>query len=266
MSTKRVHLVVAYDGTDYCGWAAQPGLPTVHSTLTEAVRQVSGEEIEITGASRTDSGAHAEGQSCHFDTAVPIRMEDWPRATNNYLPQDVAVVSASEARPDFHARHTATARTYRYRFHCGGRDPIRARFVHRTHIALDADAMREAAEAFCGDHDFRAFAEEIEPDTATRRTLYAIRVERADDEIELTVTASSFVRGMMRRIAGCLFEIGRGRRSAEDIPALLDPRRRDAMHWPVVLPARGLCLLRVHYERISAISPNDFPHPGDRTT
>jgi tRNA pseudouridine38-40 synthase len=247
LSTRRIQLVVAYDGTDYCGWAAQTGLPTVHRTLTEAVREVSREENEITGASRTDGGAHAKGQSCHFDTARPIRAGDWPRAINSHLPGDVAVLAAVERPPSWHARHDATGRTYVYRYLCGPRDPERARFVHRTHHDLDAEAMDRAAQTLVGEHDFRAFSEEVEPNATARREVRCIRVERAGDEVRLTVAASSFVRGMMRRIAGALLEIGRGKRSAGDLEALLDPNRRDAVQWPVVLPPSGLCLMQVHY-------------------
>ena len=104
LSTKRIKLVVSYDGTDFRGWAAQTGQRTVQSTLTEAVRRATGEDVEIVGASRTDSGAHALGQVCHFDTSVNMEVRNWPRVLNNLLETDVAVQSAEEVGDDFNCR------------------------------------------------------------------------------------------------------------------------------------------------------------------
>lgn len=126
---RRIKLTVAYDGTDFCGWAAQAGRRTVQSTLIEAVRRVSGEDTEIVGASRTDSGAHAKGQVCHFDTATPIEPARWTQALNRILPPDVAVCRAAYVSPRFHARFCAGDRRYRYRIATGDRTlrrPIRA--------------------------------------------------------------------------------------------------------------------------------------------
>lgn len=248
MSTKqRIQLVVAYDGTDFSGWAPQRGRRTVHGTLTEAVRQVSGVEIEITGASRTDSGAHALGQCVHLDDPVGIPPENWVRALNDRLPRDLRVVQASSAPEAFHARFWADSRDYVYRILIGRPDPLRGRFAFEGLVPLDLAAMREAAKPLVGEHDFRAFSQELPPEANSVRTLYAVEVQAGEGEARIEVRGTAFVRGMMRRIAGSLWEIGRGHRPVEWTRELIEGREP---HRPVVLPAQGLTLVRVNYDEM----------------
>jgi len=243
----RVKLTVAYDGTDFRGWAAQTGQRTVQSTLKEAVRQVSGEDCEIIGASRTDSGAHAKGQVCHFDTEVPEAR--WVLALNRAMPLDLRVESAKSVPDSFNSRFSAFDRWYRYRILLHQQDPFRLRYAHGTHVKLDLEKMQTAAAYLEGEHDFRAFTEELDPSvTNTVRDLYSVKVAQSRDEIWIDIVGTAFLRGMMRRMSGALLEIGRGKRSIEEVPALLSERRNDLM-WPEVLPARGLTLMRVRYGR-----------------
>jgi len=259
---KRIQLVVSYDGTDFRGWAAQTGQRTVQSTLREAVRRVSGEEIEIVGASRTDSGAHALGQVCHFDTEVGIEPEKWASVLNKVLPQDAAVVSSKQVAEDFHSRFSAMDRFYRYRILTTERDPIRARFVHGYGRPLNVPNMQLAAKALQGDHDFEAFTEELDPHVEnTRRILFSVGVRQARDEVWVDVVGTAFLRGMMRRMAGALLEVGRGYRPVEEVSRLLT-EERNSLQWPVVLPANGLCLMQVRYGR----HPKDNRSGDDRTT
>ena len=247
--TRRFKLVVAYDGADFCGWAANTGHRTVQGTLTEAVRRVSGEDCEIVGASRTDSGAHARGQVCHFDSTVAIPAEKWAGALNRILPPDLAVVSSAQVAEGFHSRFCAESRCYRYRIAIGSRDPMRARFVHTHWEPLDLAAMGEAAKALVGEHDYRAYTEELDPRIEnTVRRMHEVGVKAVRDEIWIDVRGTAFLRGMMRRMAGALLEVGRGLRLVRDVGDLLTARR-DEMHWSVVLPAKGLTLMRVRYGR-----------------
>ncbi|MDR3689943.1 MAG: tRNA pseudouridine(38-40) synthase TruA [Fimbriimonas sp.] len=259
---KRIQLVVSYDGTDFRGWAAQTGQRTVQSTLREAVRRISGEEIEIVGASRTDSGAHAKGQVCHFDTEVPIEPEKWARILNRVLEPDVAVVTSKQVDASFHSRFCAKDRMYRYRISTSVRDPIRSRFAHHYGRPLDVRLMNQAARALVGDHDFVAFTEELDPSVEnTRRTLFSIDVRQVRDEVWVDVVGTAFLRGMMRRIAGALLEVGRGYRPVEEVSRLLGEERNRLM-WPVVLPANGLCLMRIRYGR----NPKDNRSGDNRST
>lgn len=253
----RIKLTVAYDGTDFRGWAAQTGRRTVQSILTDAVRRVSGEENEIVGASRIDSGAHARGQVCHFDTTRPIEPERWVGALNRLLPADVVVVNAKSVHPEFNSRFWALDRTYAYRIVWGPRDPFRERIAYWTPRPLDQDAMRATAQNLVGRHDFRAFTEELDPKVVnTVREMFAVDVRELRDGATIVVRGTAFLRGMMRRMAGAILEAGRGKRDPESIRSLLDPERRDALTWPVVLPAKGLRLERIRYGR----HPRDARH------
>ena len=246
----RIKLVVSYDGTDFCGWAPQPGYRTVQGTLKEAVRQVSGEDVEILGASRTDSGAHAKGQVCHFDCSKPVPAVKWASILNRLLPWDASVVSSEEAPADFHSRFSAKDRFYRYRLLIGEPDPFRSRFTCRYHSPLDLEAMDRAGKSLLGSHDFRAFTEELDPLVLnTERTLFRFDVKPSRDEVWVDVVGTAFLRGMMRRMAGALLEVGRGIRPVEEVSRLLDIEKRNTIQWPVVLPSAGLCLMAVRYGR-----------------
>lgn len=215
--------------------------------MKQAVRRVSGEECEITGASRTDSGAHALGQVCHFDSDVAIKTEDWPRVLNKVLPDDLSVLKAKEVPKTFHSRQTALKRKYRYRILVGGRDPLRGRFSAFYGRPVDVALMDRLAQSLLGEIDFRAFSEEVPKDAHTFRRLYKIGVRQVKDEVHIDVVGNAFLRGMMRRIAGGLLEAGRGHRTEPDFLELTDPKKRELIQWPVVMPAKGLTLLSVAY-------------------
>ncbi|MEQ1822954.1 MAG: tRNA pseudouridine(38-40) synthase TruA [Fimbriimonadaceae bacterium] len=247
MSTRRVKLTVRYDGTDFRGWAAQLGQRTVQGTLKEAVRQVSGEDVEIVGASRTDSGAHARGQVCHFDSAKPVKH--WYQALNRALPLDVRVAKVELVAETFHSRFSAADRFYRYRILSDVSDPFRGRFAYMNRYVLDLDLMQQAATFLEGEHDFRAFTEELGDSVEnTVRKLFSIKVGRVRNEVRVDIVGTAFLRGMMRRISGGLFEVGRGKRPLEDIQTLLSDQKH-TLEWPEVLPARGLTLMEVRYGR-----------------
>ena len=245
----RIKLIVAYDGTDFRGWARSPGHRTVQDELTEAIRRVCGEEVEITGASRTDSGAHARSQVCHFDSNVPIEPAKWPLIINRVLASDVAVVKASRVGPDFHSRFCAEDRWYRYRIRTTERDPFDSRFAHDHGRPLDVGLMQAAGKLLEGRHDFRAFTEELQPHIDnTVRTMRKVTVRKVRDEVRIEIGGTAFLRGMMRRMSGALLEVGAGKRKMETISELLTEKRSE-MHWPVVLPAKGLCLMHIRYGR-----------------
>lgn len=248
--TSRLKLTIAYDGTDFRGWAAQPGQRTVQGTLTEAVRQVSGEDIEIVGASRTDSGAHAKGQVAHFDTGVALPVHRWARALNRRLPSDLRVVQVTRVGPDFNSRFCALDRYYRYAIAKSECDPFLLRTSYNQSRNLDVKQMRVGADKLMGTHDFRAFTEELDPSVEnTVRTLHSVKVTETHDLIAIDIVGTAFLRGMMRRMSGCLYEIGTGRRPATDVDGLLDPAKRDQIQGPVVLPAKGLTLVNIRYGR-----------------
>lgn len=248
--TRRIKLTVAYDGTDFCGWAAQLEQRTVQGTLTEAVRQVSGEDCEIVGASRTDGGAHAKGQVAHFDSSVALPIERWANALNKVLPADLRIVRADLVDDTFNSRFSAGDRHYRYVIAKQDSNPFLLRTAFGQRREMNAEAMSEGATRLIGTHDFRAFTEELDPwvENTVRRIFTAKVVERRD-RVCIDIVGTAFLRGMMRRIAGCLYEIGIDRREVADVDALLDVSRRDGVQGPVVLPACGLTLMRIRYGR-----------------
>lgn len=246
----RIKLTVAYDGTDFRGWASQKGQRTVRSTLTEAVRLVSGEEIEITGASRTDSGAHARGQVCHLDWDCKIPIQRLPYVINSRLPNDLAVLKAQRVGDSFNSRFSVIDRHYRYRIVTKQRDPQKERFAHFCGVKLDLEKMQQAASMLKGEHDFRAFTEELEPEvTNTTRTLFRVDVREVRNEVWVDIVGTAFMRGMMRRMSGAILEVGRGSRDVVEVSRLLQSEERLKYQWPEVLPAKGLCLMKIRYGR-----------------
>lgn len=256
----RIKLTLAYDGTDFRGWAAQRGHRTVQDTVREAIHLATRQTVEVVGASRTDSGAHAKGQVCHFDTEVSMRPEKWTDVLNRVLPGDVAIVSSEAVGEDFHSRFCAEDRFYRYRIRQGSRNPFAGRYAFEHVRKLNLVSMKRAAQELVGTHDFLAFTEELDRSIEnTTRTLRRVEIHEhpspemlgdpseAPDEVWIDIVGTAFLRGMMRRMSGALLEVGRGYRPIEDIPKLLSPERND-LPLPVVLPARGLTLMHVRYD------------------
>lgn len=244
----RIKLVVQYDGTDFCGWAEQREHRTVQGTLKECIHRATGEDVELRGASRTDSGAHALGQVADFETKLQIEPAKWSDIVNRWLPNDLRVAESSEVPEEFHSRFFARSRTYLYRIsRLQKANPMESRYVFAGGRELDIKRMREAAVLLIGKHDVRAFGEELDGVENTRRSVLRAEVIEVGDEACIELKATAFIRGMVRRIGGGLFEVGCGRRDVESFGKLLDPKRRDGQQWPVVLPAKGLTLVEVEY-------------------
>lgn len=177
----------------------------------------------------------------------------WPRVLNQVLPPDLSAIKATVVPDDFNSRFWAIDRHYRYRILTGQRDPHRTRYAWHYGKPLDAGLMHEAAQAFVGTHNFIAFSQLLDEKKNPDRTLFSLKVRQVRDEIWIDVVGQAFVRGMMRRISGCLWEIGRGKYAPSRVPLLLSKRRKSEVDWPPVLPACGLTLMNIRYGR----------HPSD---
>jgi tRNA pseudouridine38-40 synthase len=244
----KFRLTLEYDGAAFAGWQVQGGgLRTVQGVLEATLARIVGHPCRIAGASRTDSGVHAEGQVASVVLETALGAEALLRAANGVLPRDVAVVAAAEVGEGFHARHSARAKLYRYGIWNGASpSPLRAARTHRVFTPLDLPAMRTAALALVGSHDFRAFQAAGSAPGPTLRTLRRLAIEgEPRAEVRLVFEGNGFLRHMVRILVGTLVEIGIGRRDPAGIPALLASRDR-AQAGPTA-PARGLCLVRVDY-------------------
>ncbi len=199
---KRIMLIVAYDGTDYHGWQLQPGVPTIEGELNKALTALLGEEIQVIGASRTDSGVHALCNAAVFDTDTKIPAQKIAYALNQRLPEDIRIQKSKETEPDFHPRHCASRKTYEYRIL--NREfplPTKRRYAHFTYVPLDEEKMRQAAGYLKGEHDFMSFCASAAVVETTVRTLYELEVIRDGEEIILRVCGSGFLYNMVRIIA-----------------------------------------------------------------
>lgn len=244
---KRVKLVVAYDGTNYCGWQVQPNGITIEEVLNKALSSLLKEDIKVTGASRTDSGVHSLGNVAFFDTDTRIPAEKISYALNQRLPADIVVQDSCEVEPDWHPRHCNSRKTYEYRIlNRTFPMPTRRLDTYFVHYGLDLERMRAAADFLVGTHDFKSFCSVNTPVEDTVRTIYSCTVERVDDIITIRVTGSGFLYNMVRIIAGTLVQVGLGRLKAEEIPNILAAKNREAA-GPTA-PAHGLTMIGIEYE------------------
>ncbi len=259
--SRTVCLVVAYDGAGFSGWQRLGGgARTVQKTLEDALSSLLGERVLATGSGRTDAGVHAEGQAASVAIASSRPLAEIIGRLDASLPPDLALVSAREARPGFHARYRARSKTYVYRLHDGpGRDPFAARWSFHVGSRLDEAAMARALAALPGARDFSALTNAKEDARLFVRELFEARAERLGDIVELSFTGDGFLYNQVRVMAACALEAGLGRLSPERLAAIVESRDRSAA--PGALGAYGLCLRRVEYDEGDFLGP--LLRPGE---
>lgn len=245
-SAMRVAVGIEYDGTAYNGWQRQKNGCGIQSLVERALATIAGAAVELHCAGRTDSGVHASCQVAHFDTDVERSTRSWLLGANSNLPDDINVIWAQPASSDFHARYSATSRTYRYLIL--NRLVRSALFRHRAwwfHPPLDPERMQLAANQLLGEHDFSAFRAAGCQARSTRRNLSELSVIKTGDWLAITVTANAFLQHMVRNISGMLVAVGSGAREPAWAAELLNGRDRTA--GGVTAPAHGLTLIGVDY-------------------
>ncbi|MFI5281616.1 MAG: tRNA pseudouridine(38-40) synthase TruA [Candidatus Dormibacterales bacterium] len=239
-------IVLEYDGRGFVGWQQQANGRSVEAELKRALRELTGTDVKVYAAGRTDAGAHAEGQVVSFVTDGRISPRKMVAALNVRLPEDVTVVSAESVPAEFHARYSARWRRYRYRLLDRPSRPAldRGRCWH-IRGQLDVDAMSRAAGALAGKHDWTTFCSASEPAGDRVREMRWVHVRRRGEYVEIELVGEGFLRGLARGLAGALAEVGRGRRPPEWVAELL--AARDRRQAPRTAPAGGLTLVEVIY-------------------
>ena len=283
-TTRRILLRVAYDGTNYHGWQVQPNAKTIEGELNRVLTQLTGEEIQVTGASRTDAGVHALGNVAVFDTVSKIPAEKFSYALNQRLPEDIVIQASLQVADDFHPRHCDCRKTYEYDI-LNRTFPLPAyrNTAYFLYGDLDLDAMRKACQAFLGEHDFASFCAAGAQVQTTVRTIYSLEVleqplavtgrgskpasevtgadpicqptetaaveqsQRSPERLmTIRVRGNGFLYNMVRIIAGTLVEVGKGHIRPEEIEGIIAACDR-AKAGPTA-PARGLRLVEIKYD------------------
>lgn len=243
---KRILLVVAYEGTKYCGWQVQPNQITVEEVLNRELSRLLGEEIEVIGASRTDSGVHAMGNVAVFDTNTRIPAEKICYAVNRSLPEDIVVQSSREVPECFHPRHCDSFKTYEYRiWNADFIQPFNRKYTHFVYRELDTEAMQRAAEQLLGTHDFTSFCSVKTQVQDHVRTIYQAEVKRDGKLVTFRVRGNGFLYNMVRIIAGTLIKVGMHELPENCISSILEAKNREAA-GPTA-PAQGLMLIGIEY-------------------
>lgn len=244
---KRIKLTIAYDGTNYCGWQVQPNGITVEEVVNKALKKLTGEDIQVIGASRTDSGVHALGNVAVFDTHTTIPPERISYALNQRLPEDIVIVKSEEVAEDFHPRYCDCSKTYEYHI-LNTRIPIPTKRLTNYFVSydLDVEKMRKAAGYLIGEHDFVSFCNVRTDVEDTVRTVTELEILKDGEEITIRISGNGFLYNMVRIIVGTLIRVGRGFYEPEKVKEILEAKDRKAAG--VTAPPHGLILTEIRYE------------------
>ena len=243
---RRIKLVVAYDGTEYCGFQVQNNGPTIEGELNKVLSELFKEDIRVIGASRTDSGVHAYCNVAVFDTQARMPAEKMVYAINQRLPEDIRVQESSEVAADFHPRHTDSRKTYEYRiYNAAVQNPMKRRYALWNYYKLDVEKMKEAAAHLVGEHDFKSFCSADTQVESTVRTVYEVAVTQSGEDIVISVSGNGFLYNMVRIIAGTLLEVGKGKIAPNEMTQILEAKNRQAA-GPTA-PAHGLTLVKYEF-------------------
>ena len=245
---RNIKLVIEYDGKEFNGWQKQPTKLNIQGEIERAIKQITGEEVDLTASGRTDSGVHALGQVANFKTNSNIPIEKIPIALNSNLKKSIVIKSAEEVEERFHSRLNCKRKTYRYIINNSKYGTAIYRNLE-THIPmkLDIQKMQEAVKYFEGEHDFKAFKASGTSSKSSVRTIYKAEVmETGNERIYIELTGNGFLYNMVRIISGTLVEVGLGKIEPNEIKTIIDSQKRE--NAGKTLPPQGLYLIKVEYE------------------
>ncbi len=249
LKTKMV-LVLEYDGKNYCGFQYQENAPTIQDEIEKAILKLTRDKIRVVGASRTDTGVHAQGQVVSFRTGSTYPPEIFIKGLNYYLPQDIAVKAAYKVNDKFDVQREAVNREYQYFIlNSSKRSPLKREYTYQVKGELDIEAMNQASRMLVGEHDMASFVTDFKQSIikSTLRTVYKAQVERTGEMVIFNIVARSFLPHQVRNTVGTLIRVGLRKINLDDFKTILEAKK-PGLAGPAV-PARGLFLIQVKYPR-----------------
>ena len=243
---KNFRLTISYDGTRYFGWERQPGKETIQGKLEAVLSRMTGAEVNVIGAGRTDAGVHAKAMTAnaYMDTDMePEAIRDY---MNHYLPEDICVSEVKEAADRFHARYRAVGKLYTYTCYVGDTKPVfNRKYVTVLDFQPDVEKMQQAAQYLVGEHDFKSFCANPQMKKSTVRIVDSIEITRRKEYIYFDFHGTGFLQNMVRILVGTLLEVGAGKIPPEKVQEILEAKNR-VLAGPTA-PPQGLCLMKVDY-------------------
>ena len=244
---RNIKLTIEYDGKEFNGWQKQPNKLNIQGTIEQAIKLITGEEVELNASGRTDAGVHALGQVANFKTNSQIPIEKFAIAINSKLKRSIVIKKAEEVEERFHSRLSCKKKTYRYVINNSEEGTAIYRNLE-THIPqkLDIDRMQKAIKYFEGEHDFKAFKASGTSSKSSVRTIYEAQIYKQNEKIFIELTGNGFLYNMVRIIAGTLVDVGLGKIEPDAILEIIKEGKRE--NAGKTLPPNGLYLLQVMYE------------------
>ena len=244
---RNIKLTIEYDGKDFNGWQKQPNKLNIQGTIEQAIKNITGEDVELNASGRTDAGVHALGQVANFKTNSEIPIEKFAIAINSKLKKSIVIKKAEEVDEKFHSRLNCKRKTYRYIINNSSEGTAIYRYLE-THIPqkLDVKKMEQALKYFEGEHDFKAFKASGTSSKSSVRTIYKTQIYKKKDRIIIELTGNGFLYNMVRIIAGTLVDVGLGKIEPQQIENIIKEKKRE--NAGKTLPPNGLYLVSVEYE------------------
>jgi len=244
---RNIKLTIEYDGKKFNGWQKQPDKLNIQGEIENAIKEITGEEVELIGSGRTDAGVHALAQVANFKTNSNLPVEKFPIALNSKLKKSIFIRQAEEVDERFHSRYNAKQKTYAYLINTSNHgNAIYRNLEYYTNLNLNIEQMQKAAKYFEGEHDFKAFKASGTSSKSSVRTIYKLEVMEVEGRIKIEITGNGFLYNMVRIISGTLVDVGIGKIKAEDIPNIIESKDRSKAGK--TLPAHGLYLVNVEYD------------------
>ena len=243
---RNIMLKIEYDGKDFNGWQKQPTKLNIQGEIERAIKDITGEEVDLIASGRTDAGVHSLGQVANFKTNSNIPVEKFPIALNTKLKRSIRILEAKEVEERFHSRYNCKKKTYRYIINNSENGTAIYRDLEYNFLQkLDVEKMNQAVKKFIGEHDFKGFKASGTSSKSSVRIIYGAKVYKEGERIIIELTGNGFLYNMVRIISGTLVDVGIGKIKVEDIEDIINSGERERAGK--TLPPQGLYLVKVEY-------------------